>query len=125
MISLVFVVFRDRLFAEHHTDSFRNLFPVGRLICPHHHLVVCKLNDGVTGVGGSTACGVESVKHCAQHTPLWGARAQCPGAVEVVSQFDCLGLVCEEVLNPRAGEWGESQIRQLADQDVRDDSVEC
>ena len=42
----------------------------------------------------------------------------------MVSQVDCLGSVCEEIPNPGAGEWGESQVRQFSDQDVRDDSVE-
>ena len=35
----------------------------------------------------------------------------------------CLGSVAEEVLNPGVGKWGASQVRQFADQDVRDDSV--
>ena len=57
-------------------------------------------------MGGSADCGVEGVEQWGQHTPLWGAHAQCPGVGEVVSQFDCLGSVSEEVLYPGAGEWG-------------------
>ena len=41
--------------------------------------------------------------------------------VVVVAQFDWLESVGEEVLNPGAGEWGESQVRQFADQDVREE----
>ena len=39
------------------------------------------------------------------------------------AKFDCLGPVSEEVLYPAADEWGKSEVRQLANQDVRDDSI--
>ena len=71
-----------------------------------------------------TAVGsVESEKQWAQHTALWGARAQCAGGGQVGTKFDCLWSVCEEVLDPRTGERMKSQIRQFADQDVGDDCV--
>ena len=40
------------------------------------------------------------------------------------AKFDCLGPVGEEVLYPAADGWGESKVRQLANQDVRDDGIE-
>ena len=55
--------------------------------------------------------------------PWWVACAHRPGGREVRDELDCLGFVCEEVLNSGAGVGG-SQVRQFADQDVRDDRIE-
>ena len=55
-------------------------------------------------------------------------HAQCLIGGKVGAEFNCLESVCEGVLNPRAGVCvcvGESQVRQFADQDVRDDGIEC
>jgi hypothetical protein len=46
------------------------------------------------------------------------------GGGELGTEFYLLGSICEEVTNPGAGERVETQGRQFADQDSRDDGVE-
>lgn len=58
------------------------------------------MNDGVAGEGGSAVRGLERGDQLAQHTPLWGTHAHCPGIGEVGVKFDCLRFVHEEFLNP-------------------------
>ena len=104
---MLFVVFRDRFFAVHHSHSCRTSSLWDQ---SHHRCVVCKLNGGVAGVGGSAVSGVERAEQWAQHTVLWGAHVQCLSGGEVGAQFDCLGSVCEEVCNPGAGAWGSQTV---------------
>lgn len=47
-------------------------------------------------------------------------HTQCAGRGQVRAEFQSLGLVCEKVLDPVTGALVETQIRQLADEDVWD-----
>lgn len=57
-------------------------------------------NYSVAGVDRSADNGVEGEEQWAQHTSLWGTRAQCVDGRQVRSKFDCLWSFFEKVLNP-------------------------
>ncbi len=60
---------------------------------------------------------IERVQNWAQHAPLRRASAERGGGGEMGTELNSLRVVSQEVPDPSAGEWGEAQICEFAEED--------